>query len=238
MIGIALVFFNFPARGWQVYSPSLKELGFESHCNCVGFLLYVTFANRQEYNLKPRLPGNLPEERRKRLLDEEVVVIGEEKSIKKGNVPPPAKHLRRVHCSLDLEIIMEGDWLVDEHIDAAQALLASQFKDIQGFQTAVALHAGNAGGSMATYGKLFVQLLNINQTHWVTVSKVSVPFNDVARVYDSLGVSVTQNLKQTVAALLYCQESFIEIQHMAVQQQSGSNDCGLFIIANALAPLQ
>ena len=55
------------------------------------------------------------------------------------------------------------------------------------------------------------------------------------KVYDSLNLSLTTSLKWLVADLMLHGGKKITIQHIHVQFQTGTSDCGLFAIATALA---
>ncbi len=60
--------------------------------------------------------------------------------------------------------------------------------------------------------------------------------SDPVNVMDSLGVQMplTTSAILQIASLITCQKSSFIIQKLAVQQQEGTNDCGLFAVAFAL----
>ena len=72
--------------------------------------------------------------------------------------------LKQLHKGM----ITSGVWLDDSVICAAQRLLLEQHPHIGGFQNT--LHAENL--SMEPQVGEFIQILNINQCHWVTVSTI------------------------------------------------------------------
>ena len=68
--------------------------------------------------------------------------------------------------------------------------------------------------------------------HWITIATVGCTHGTV-RVYDSLNKKLTKSLKNTVADILHSSMKKIEVEYVNVQYQLGSDDCGLFAIANA-----
>ena len=66
----------------------------------------------------------------------------------------------------------------------------------------------------------------------ITIATVGCTRGTV-RVYDSLNKKLTKALKNTVADLLHSSTKTIEVEYVNVQYQLGSDDCGLFAIANA-----
>ena len=80
----------------------------------------------------------------------------------------------------------KGDKLGDEHINAANQLLCSQFPDIQG------LHSPLLGQRFCftTFdivkgyaGYPYIQVLHTGKDHWITIDIVS---EDKVRIFDSL----------------------------------------------------
>eukprot|EP00731_Ephydatia_muelleri_P001948 Em0001g1948a len=78
----------------------------------------------------------------------------------------------------------------------------------------------------------FIQCLNAAGMHWITIATVGCTHGTV-RVYDSLNKKLTKSLKTTVADILHSSTKKIEVEYVNVQYQLGSDDCGLFAIANA-----
>ena len=68
----------------------------------------------------------------------------------------------------------------------------------------------------------FIQVLNLANNHWITVSTVGC-------------VPGVVNVKRTIANLLHTNKSTIVVQQARMQLQSGGSDCGLFAIATATA---
>ena len=88
-------------------------------------------------------------------------------------------------------IIASGDWLDDKIISAAQNLLKRQFPCTDGFlnpcladKLAMEPQAGE-----------FIQTLNVNGDHWVTISTIGCT-TSTAEVYDSLGGRLPKHVKK------------------------------------------
>ena len=125
-------------------------------------------------------------------------------------------------------IIKSGAWLDDMIICAAQCLLKIQHPHIGGFQST--LLAENL--SMEPQASEFIQVLNVNNGHWLTVSNIGCTSSSI-KVYDSLGGRLPRTTKKVIADILQCQKRSITIIYEDVQQQAGSNDCGCYAIAYA-----
>ncbi len=80
----------------------------------------------------------------------------------------------------------------------------------------------------------FAQILYNGHGHWLTISTNGAQEAEVL-VYDSMYPSVSSCVKKQIAALLAPGQEKIALKHMDVQMQSGSYDCGLFVIAYATA---
>ena len=128
---------------------------------------------------------------------------------------------------------MNGEWLSDEHVRAANKLLHLQFPTINGLQDPAILYERSRYQSGA---QNFVQIINISQSHWVCASNMLSP-PGVVEVYDSMPAYPTHSsvLKRQVAAILQTPLSAFELRHVNVQHQVGGSDCSLFAIAFAVA---
>ena len=84
------------------------------------------------------------------------------------------------------------------------------------------------------HNREFIQILNLANNHWITVSTVGcVP--GVVNVYDSLQLGLSTSVKRTIANLLHTNKPTIVVQQARMQLQSGGSDCGLFAVATATA---
>ena len=122
-------------------------------------------------------------------------------------------------------------WLNDNHITAAQNLLKSQHPHINGLQPPVLQITQTFEVHCS---KPFVQILNMSQNHWITVSTIGCA-PGIVKVYDSMHLRLPSSLKQIIADLMFHKGRNIKVQYINMQNQIGLNDCGLFAIASAAA---
>ena len=78
----------------------------------------------------------------------------------------------------------------------------------------------------------FIQILNVNQSHWLTVSNIGCGSSSI-KVYNSLGGRLPKTTKKVIADILECQKRSIAVIYEDVQQQEESSDCGCFALAYA-----
>ena len=131
------------------------------------------------------------------------------------------------------DITESGDWLTDTIIDAAQNVLAAQFKaqfSEAGFQCV------GLGSTFAFEVKSdkFVQILHNDHNHWLTISSVGTTPGQTL-VYDSMYPSAGQATKQQIACLMRVSELNLTLTFTDVQMQAGGSDCGAFALAFATA---
>ena len=106
--------------------------------------------------------------------------------------------------------------LQDRHIDAACALLQTQFLDVQGLQTPLLGNQTNPP---------FVQIMHAGDIHWNTVVAV---IDHTVKVYDSLyHHSFDTCTSMQSAAILRSPHNQITILIENTQEQEGDIDCGL-----------
>ena len=138
--------------------------------------------------------------------------------------------------SIDLKFheksILQSDdmWLNDKHINAAQYLLKQQFPLIQGFQdTLLQKHDG-----FSVESGEFMQIINMAESPWVTLSTLRLQQQGTIRLYDSMKAqSISSEVQQIIAALLCTKKPIITVKKEQVQQQPDSSSCGPFAIAFA-----
>ena len=126
------------------------------------------------------------------------------------------------------EMLLGGDWLNDNLINASQCLIKSQYPHISGLQDVI------LGPTLAfsICPDEFIQILNTGHGHWVTVSTIGCTKGEIL-IYDSLPPAMTPKLRNQIACLLCTSESVINAKYIDVQMQDGSADCGLFAVAFA-----
>ena len=127
--------------------------------------------------------------------------------------------------------LVDGLWLSEKHIRAANTLLKSAYPNQAGlFDTVNLLQTASHS---ATYdSSLFVQILHINSCHWVCVSNNNCAPATVD-VFDSMLSVSSKVLEKQVAAVARCREQELTIRYIDVQQQEGGEECGLFAVAFA-----
>ena len=127
----------------------------------------------------------------------------------------------------DLEEIDCGNWLTDKHINYAQALIKSQFQ-IQGLQSTLFQKSID---SMSSSGNIRTTNSACRGNHWIVASTI-LSHPGVILVYDSLYDSIDDETVQIILNLFA--NSHLKLEMVNVQKQVGSNDCGLFSIANVV----
>ena len=123
-------------------------------------------------------------------------------------------------------ILLSGSWLDDLLVSA---MLKAQHPHLGGFQAPT---LADKLAMVPQTGK-FIQVLNINTNHWITISNVgcTTPFS--VKVYDSLGGRLPTAAKKIIADLLQCSKKSTAVYYEDVQEQLGGNDCGCFSLAFA-----
>ena len=118
-------------------------------------------------------------------------------------------------------------WLDCAIIHEAQILLANINKNISGFQRPTL----GPVGQFDIVTSDFVQILHVNNNHWVCVSSINCAPGYV-NLMDSLSNPVpSQEIVDLVKSLLG--PSYKGINQLPVQQQLNTSDCGVFAIAFA-----
>ena len=81
----------------------------------------------------------------------------------------------------DYNIIKNGEWLNDKHINVAQALLLKQFPNLQGLQSC------NFAQTLTfdIVSSNSIHIINIFQNHWITISTIGCDIDQV-NICDSL----------------------------------------------------
>ena len=153
-------------------------------------------------------------------------------------ITPPPKHpwIQNELITLyesEKDIIESGDWLTDTIIDAAQKVLAAQFKAQFGEAGFQCVGLGSTFAFEVESDK-FVQILHNGHNHWLTISSVGTTPGQIL-VYDSMYPSAGQATKQQIACLMKVSEPNLTLTFADVQMQAGGSDCGAFALAFATA---
>ena len=133
----------------------------------------------------------------------------------------------------DHKWIMTNQWLFDEHIKSCSTLLKKAHPFQSGLHDTITLAKKPLQCISPTE---FVQIVHVNQSHWVCLSNINCP-PGVVDVYDSIPnySANSKVLHKQAAAISQCMEKQLEIHFVDVQAQEAGNDCGLFAIAFATA---
>ena len=114
------------------------------------------------------------------------------------------KHLYKSHK----DAIRTGKWLCDEVINASQLLLKNQHPSIGGFQSTL---LANLLAMDPQKNKEFIQILNVSNNHWITVSTIGCPPSTID-VYDSMHLKLPTNSKKVVADIMQSPSDKITIR--------------------------
>ena len=129
----------------------------------------------------------------------------------------------------DKNSLINGSWLSDALITAGQKLLKDAYPHIGGLQPTI------LGMTLAfeVQRKQFVQVLHINENHWVTASNIGCPVATVD-IFDSMRCTrLSFRAKAQIAAMLFTDQPEITVRFQPVQLQHGTSDCGVFSLAFA-----
>ena len=125
-------------------------------------------------------------------------------------------------------LLSTAGWMNSSLVSAAQKLLKKIVPHQGGFQeTSLGTTCG-----FAIEASEFTQVLHNGSDHWLTISTVGAREAEVF-VFDSLYKSVSQSVKNQIAALLSTTAKSIQLNFISVQKQLGGCDCGLFALAYA-----
>ena len=128
------------------------------------------------------------------------------------------------------KILESSGWLDDAIITVSQNLLKAQHPAVGSLQPPILA----TKLAMEPQTGLFVQILNMEENHWLAVSTFRCKPGHI-NVYDSLHMTLSTHTKKVIADLMQHRGDAITISHHDVQWQSGSSDCGLFAVAFATA---
>ena len=129
----------------------------------------------------------------------------------------------------DREFLRGSKWLSDAVVTASQHLLKELYPHVGGLQpTTLGLTLG-----FVVQKTEFVQILNLRDNHWVTVSNIGCPPATI-QVFDSMpNIDLPPRAKAQIVAIMCVKEANIFLEFVSVQEQYGHSDCGVFEIAFA-----
>ena len=132
-----------------------------------------------------------------------------------------------------LQILDNGFWLTDEHVDHGQWLLSKKFPEGKGLHSVLAFEGEKSKVKKGL--KDFVQVINVGAEHWANVSNIGCEENAV-KVYDYLFMEQNkkrQKFDSSLASLLDTSPPNMIIHYPPMQKQEGCDDCGVFALAVA-----
>lgn len=124
-------------------------------------------------------------------------------------------------------ILHPHKWLTSDEVDATCILFTKKFSTVDRFQSCLLLECLHQGGVVGTPEKPFIQILNINNNHWITASTMFSGTNELC-LYDSLYVKITKETEQKPSWIICPKTLQFTIRLPAVQKQQSGSNCGLF----------
>ncbi|KAI9551094.1 LOW QUALITY PROTEIN: hypothetical protein GHT06_001927 [Daphnia sinensis] len=143
---------------------------------------------------------------------------------KKTSLDPRANHTLD---SKEIARIEKEEWLGTEHINAALALLRTQFPNIGGLFN---VQWGQSIEFPAVESTCWIQILHTGTNHWITAAN-GFGNNDNILVYDSMGnIKPNTHTVYCVANMHHTDKDFFKISMMPRQNQQDGFNCGPFAI--------
>ena len=127
------------------------------------------------------------------------------------------------------EILQKKLWLDNCIINCAQKMLHHQFSNNSGLQSTLYV----AAKQCSTLSGGAVQILHVRINHWLCIY-----VNDdksVVDIYDSKYSSPIMTTVDLILELIKCEHDAVTINSIKMQEQLGSDACGLFAVAVATA---
>ena len=118
-------------------------------------------------------------------------------------------------------------------MDLACYYMAQKYPGTDGFQSSLLFSALRRGGIVGTPKKPFVQILNINDNHWIAAGKNFC--GSKVCIYDSLNCTINNTTKQMLSWMLRPKAPYFVIRKPAVQIQQSSSYCGVLALAFSAA---
>ncbi len=111
-------------------------------------------------------------------------------------------------------MLLHGCWLTDSIITAGQILLRKENQNSGGLQPTIL----SENVQFSIQKEEFVQILNVNNSHWLTISSIGCPKGTI-NVYDSLSSnSLSTRTMRVIAEILFVTDQRkITINHIDVQ---------------------
>ena len=127
------------------------------------------------------------------------------------------------------DILQRKTWIDDCIINCAQKMLHHQFPEISGLQSTLYV----AAKQCSTLCGGAVQILHVRSNHWLCIN-VSDDMS-VVNIYDSKYSSPIMTTVDLILDLIKCEQDTVTINSVKMQEQLGSDACGVFAVAVATA---
>ena len=105
------------------------------------------------------------------------------------------------------QLKLQGEWLNDETINEGQMLIKEKFPHVGGLQNVL---LGHTMAFSVETGE-FVQVLHVNDSHWITISTIGCGPAEVD-VFDSSTPLISTQLEQQIAAIICTDCDFITVR--------------------------
>ena len=142
---------------------------------------------------------------------------------------PPKKRQKK----FNEEAIIMGEKLTDIEIDLAQRILKSQFPNINGLRSTLLQCKPCTAADQINENKLQIVFCK-DRSHWILATTIGCEAGEV-KVYDSIFSSLDKESLRTIMNLFSSENNKPRVRLSPSQRQKGSNDCGIFSIAVAVA---
>ena len=126
-----------------------------------------------------------------------------------------------------LALLGKTEYLNDNHMLCALILLKQAFPELDGLESTLRQQKGLT----PLPDRPSLQILHINDNHWVVASTIDCPPEANILLYDSLYTTINNQTKLLLAELVHSTKSTFTVGLANVKKQSGSKDCGLFSVA-------
>lgn len=135
----------------------------------------------------------------------------------------------------DQDVIVEKKWLTSNVVHAAQLLLKKQSEQskIHGWMDTQCSRRKDLFPAVPPNSH-FIQILHVNESHWITISNVGKGARNMVYIYDSMSPSsVPLDLQLVICSILKPQTRTVSFGVVDVLSQTNGVDCGLYAIAFA-----
>ena len=127
----------------------------------------------------------------------------------------------------DLGILTSGNWLNDHHITASNLLLKQRYPHAHGLEDPILQNRNQFSHPTHEY----VQIFNVNNSHWITATNIGENTDNIVRIYDSLHQKPTVQTRHIISQYIRPSGNSLTFKIMNCQKQLNTSDCGVFSIA-------